>query len=164
MMTPAYQSEMAGLVENALIENDPAGASLYHQNAEQRRAEVAKKAEALKARFQAAGLNGVKTIAMLHHADLLKWAGFEVVATYGAPETITPAILADLITKGRAAGVKLVVDNLQSGPDSGKPVARDLGIPQVTISNFPGAMPNTDTWFLAVDEDARLIISALGGK
>jgi zinc transport system substrate-binding protein len=164
MMTPAYQTEMAGLVEAALIENDPAGASLYKANADKRKADVAAKADEIKTRFKTAGANDLKVITMLHHADFLRWAGFEVVATYGAPETITPAILADLITKGRAAGVKLVVDNLQSGPDSGKPVARDLNIPQVTITNFPGALPNTDTWFLAVDEDARLIISALGGK
>jgi zinc transport system substrate-binding protein len=164
LMTPSYQSQLADLVEGALIENDPAGAFYYRDNAQRRRAEIASKAAEVQARFKTAGVNGVKVVAMLHQADFLKWAGFNVVATYGPPETITPAVLADAIRLGKAAGARLVVDNLQSGPDSGQSVARDLNVPRVTISNFPGALPGTDTWGQAADENARLILAVLGVK
>jgi hypothetical protein len=33
--------------------------------------------------------------------------------------------------------VKLVVDNLQSGPDTGEPLAQGLGAKHVTLTNFP---------------------------
>jgi hypothetical protein len=35
------------------------------------------------------------------------------------------------------SGVKLVVDNLQSGPDTGEPLAQGLGAKHVTLTNFP---------------------------
>ena len=33
--------------------------------------------------------------------------------------------------------VALVVDNLQSGPNTGKQIAEDIGAAHVTLSNFP---------------------------
>jgi len=66
----------------------------------------------------------------------LKWAGFDVVATYGRPEELSPKKMQELINKGKEAGIKLVVDNLQSGPDAGAGIAEEIGAAQV-ISNFP---------------------------
>lgn len=162
LMTPAYQTEATEMVAAALAEIEPAGADYYRQRAAVRKAAIGARAEEVKQRLNKAGIQGTKVISMLHQADFMKWAGFDVVASYGPPETFTPALIADLVTKGKAAKVVLVVDNLQSGPDAGKNIAREIGAAHVTISNFPGALPNTDTWEKAIDENVRLILAALG--
>ncbi|MCX8126684.1 MAG: metal ABC transporter substrate-binding protein [Dehalococcoidia bacterium] len=161
LMTPAYQSEATDKVATALAEIDPPNADFYRQKAVARKAAVSSRADEVKQRFSKAGTQGMKVISMSHQADFMKWAGFDVVATYGPPETFTPALLADLVSKGKAAGAVLVVDNLQSGPDAGKNIAREIGAAHVTLSNFPGALPNTDTWEKAVDENVRLVLAAL---
>jgi len=164
LMTPRYQAEATEKVAAALAEIDPANADFYQQKAAARKAAINVKADEVKQRLSKAGIQGTKVIAMLHQADFLKWAGFDVVASYGPPEGFTPALIADLVAKGKAAGVVLVVDNLQSGPDAGKSIAQEMKAAHVTISNFPGALPNTDTWEQAVDENVRIILAALGKK
>jgi len=164
LMTPRYQAEATEKVAAALAEIDPANADFYKQKAAARKAAINVKADEVKQRLSKAGIQGTKVIAMLHQADFLKWAGFDVVASYGPPEGFTPALIADLVAKGKAAGAVLVVDNLQSGPDAGKSIAQEIKAGQVTISNFPGALPNTDTWEQAVDENVRIILAALGKK
>ncbi|MCX8125659.1 MAG: metal ABC transporter substrate-binding protein [Dehalococcoidia bacterium] len=161
LMTPAYQTEATDKVATALAELDPANADFYRQRAASRKVAVSAKAEEVKQRLGKAAVQGTKVISMLHQADFMRWAGFDVIATYGPPETFTPSLLADLVSKGKAAKVVLVVDNLQSGPDAGKGVAREIGAAHVTLSNFPGALPNTDTWEKAVDENVRLVLAAL---
>jgi zinc transport system substrate-binding protein len=89
------------------------------------------------------------------------WAGFDVVATYGRPETLTGAKVAEIVTQAKAAGVALVIDNLQSGPEAGKSMAQDIGAVQVTISNFPGGLENTETWEKAIDKNIELLLAAL---
>jgi len=54
-----------------------------------------------------------------------------------------------------------VVDNLQSGPDAGKGIVKELGAVQVTISNFPRALPQTDTWAAAIDKNVELLLEAV---
>ncbi len=164
LMTPRYQAEATEKVAAALAEIDPANADFYKQKAAARKAAINVKADEVKQRLSKAGIQGTKVIAMLHQADFLRWAGFDVVASYGPPEGFTPALIADLVAKGKAAGAVLVVDNLQSGPDAGKSIAQEIKAGQVTISNFPGALPNTDTWEQAVDENVRIILAALGKK
>lgn len=164
LMTPAYQAVATDKVAAALAEIDPPNADFYKQRAAVRKAAVSARADEVKQRLEKAGVRGTKVISMLHQVDFLKWAGFDVVASYGPPEGFTPAIIADLIARGKAAGVVLVVDNLQSGPDAGKSIAQEIKAAHVTLSNFPGAFPNTDTWELAVDENVRIILAALGKK
>ncbi|MEW6141949.1 MAG: metal ABC transporter substrate-binding protein [Chloroflexota bacterium] len=163
-MTPAYQAEATDKVAAALAEIDPSNADFYKQRAAVRKAAIRAKADEVKQRLNNAGIQGTKVIAMSHQADFLKWAGFDVVASYGPSEGFTPAIIADLVARGKAAGVVLVVDNLQSGPDAGESIAQEIKAAHVALSNFPGAFPNTDTWEKAVDENVRIILAALGKK
>ncbi|MEN6372403.1 MAG: metal ABC transporter substrate-binding protein [Armatimonadota bacterium] len=76
----------------------------------------------------------------------VKWMGFKVVGTYARAEEFTPAGLHKLTTDARKKHVKLVIDNLQSGPAAGKELAKDIGASHVILSNFPGGFTNTDTW------------------
>jgi len=60
-----------------------------------------------------------------------EWLGFEVVGTFGPGES-SPSVLLELV---RAKPV-LVIDNYHN--PSGKSVAEALGVPLVTLINFPG--------------------------
>jgi len=40
-------------------------------------------------------------------------------------------------------------------------MAQDIGAIQVTISNFPGGLENTETWEKAIDRNVDLLLEAL---
>ena len=92
---------------------------------------------------------------------LLKWMGLKVVASYGRPEEFTPNVLHHLIEIGKKANVRLVVDNLQSGPAAGKQIAEALGVKRAVLSNFPGGFKDTDTWEKCLRDNVRRVITAL---
>ena len=92
----------------------------------------------------------------------ISWAGFDVVASYGRPEDLSVGEMEQLLTKGKQAGVLLVIDNLQSGgTDNSEGMARDTDAMQVVISNFPSGFENTETWDKAVDKNIELLLEAL---
>jgi polysaccharide deacetylase 2 family uncharacterized protein YibQ len=67
-----------------------------------------------------------------------------------------------LVNKAKEAGVALVIDNLQSSATTtGEAMAQDIGAIQVTISNFPGGLENTETWEKAIDKNVDLLLAAL---
>ena len=70
-------------------------------------------------------------------ADFLTWVGFDVLETYGRPESISPKTMEDLIRAGRLHTVRLVVDNRQSGPSVGGGIADEIGAEHVVLTNFP---------------------------
>jgi zinc transport system substrate-binding protein len=53
------------------------------------------------------------------------------------------------------------VNNLQDGPDAGKGIAQELGVPNLNLSNFPGGLEDTATWEKAIDRNVDLLIIAL---
>lgn len=160
-MAPPVQKEAIKKIAQILGEKDAANKGYYEERAERLAAAVADEERKLRERLDAAGVAGVKVICAEMQAGFLKWAGFDVVATYGRPEDLTPKKLQELIEKGKAAGVRLVVDNLQSGPDAGKSLAAELGAARVTLSNFPGGFAGSDTWEAAVEKNVDLLLSAL---
>ena len=66
-----------------------------------------------------------------------------------------------LIDTAREEGVTLFVDNLTSGPDAAAGMAKEVGVAQVTISNFPGALDDTETWAKAIDKNIDLLLDAI---
>ncbi len=160
-MAPPVQKEAVTKIAGILMEKDPSNRDYYEQNADRLVSLIDSKGKETLSRLQAAGAGGVKVLCSDMQQGFLKWAGFDVVATYGRPEELSPQKMQELINKGKQAGVKLVVDNLQSGPDAGKGMAKELGAAQVTISNFPGGLPQTDTWSAALDKNVELLLDAL---
>ncbi|SHJ49504.1 metal ABC transporter substrate-binding protein [Desulfofundulus thermosubterraneus] len=160
-MAPPVQKEAVTKIAGILMEKDPSNMAYYKQNADRLVSQIESKGKETLSRLQAAGAGGVKVLCSDMQQGFLKWAGFDVVATYGRPEELNPQKMQELINKGKQAGVKLVVDNLQSGPDAGKGIAKELGAVQVTISNFPGGLPQTDTWSAALDKNVELLLDAL---
>ena len=72
-----------------------------------------------------------------YQKPFLEWLGFNVVATYGRETELTPKKIAEVIEKARSFQAKIVVDNLQSGPEAGKAIVSAIDGVHVTLTNFP---------------------------
>jgi zinc transport system substrate-binding protein len=161
-MVPQVQAEAVGKIAQALSEIDPENAAYYQQRAADREQAILAYGDAVKSRLQDAGVEGVKVICAEMQAGFISWAGFNITATFGRPEDLSPAQIADLIDKAQESDAALVIDNLQSGSTTlGTAIGQDTEAIPVTISNFPGGLENTETWEKAIDKNVDLLLAAL---
>ncbi|MDH5691113.1 MAG: zinc ABC transporter substrate-binding protein [Candidatus Bathyarchaeota archaeon] len=87
----------------------------------------------------------VKVICMKWLQTFIESAGFTVVATYNPPETLSAGDITSLLETAQSEGVALVVDNLQIDVEFGEGIASQVGAEHVVLTNFPGAIPKTET-------------------
>ena len=161
-MVPAVQAEAVDRIAQALGEIDPENAAYYQQRAMERAQAILTKGEQVQQRLVDAGVESVKVLCAEMQAGFVSWAGFDIVATFGRPEDLTPAQVADLIDQAQEAGAALIIDNLQSGSTTvGASLEQDIAAIPVTISNFPGGLANTETWEKAIDKNVDLLLGAL---
>jgi len=161
-MTPPVQAEAVDKIAQALGEIDQENAAYYQEKAAERAQAILDYGDGVKNTLQEAGVDGVKVICADMQAGFVVWAGFDVVATYGRPEDLSPADVDQLITEAKDAGVALVIDNLQSSAATlGAAMEQDIEAIPVTISNFPGGLENTETWEKAIDKNVDLLLEAL---
>ncbi len=160
-MIPSVQAAATDKVMGVLSQVDSRNASAYQKAAGAYQKKIQAKEADIRARLAKANVAPVKVIASARQADFLVWAGFDVVATFAPAQSLTPQVIRDLIEKGKAAGVSLVVNNLQDGKDAGVAVAQDLGAKNLNLSNFPGGFLNTETWEKAIDYNVDSLVNAL---
>jgi zinc transport system substrate-binding protein len=134
-MVPDIHKQAAAEIAALLAELDTTRADTLRLAAEKYRAEV--DSAGAVARALLAGRDLPATIAAEQQSPLLRWLGFRVVATYGRAEDFTAQELTRLARVAQDSGVVLIVDNLQSGPNAGKPLAEALKTEHVTLTNFP---------------------------
>jgi zinc transport system substrate-binding protein len=94
-------------------------------------------ADLLGTKVKKAGLVGKPVIASVMQKEPLEWMGFRIAGEYGRTETMSVRDIMRLSRIGREQHVVAVVDNLQSGPDTGKGIAATLGAPHIVLTNFP---------------------------
>jgi zinc transport system substrate-binding protein len=161
-MTPPVQAEAVDKIAQALGEIDPENAAYYEENAAERAQAILAKGEEVEDRLLEAEVEQVKVICADMQQGFVVWAGFNITAIYGRPEELSVADVEQLVTEAKQAGVALVIDNLQSGATAAsETMAQDIGAIQVTISNFPGGLENTETWEKAIDKNVDLLLEAL---
>ncbi|MDR3175176.1 MAG: metal ABC transporter substrate-binding protein [Desulfovibrio sp.] len=95
-------------------------------------------------------------------AEFLRWAGLEVLESYNRAEEMTPKDVALLIDRLRGRPVAGVVDNYQSGADAGLPLALELKVPHLVLSNFPGSAEDVPDYFTLLRGNVDRLIR-LGG-
>jgi zinc transport system substrate-binding protein len=160
-MIPPTQAKGVEGIGEALAEVDPANGDFYLSNAQPLLDAIQDKGQELKAKLEGAKTSGVSVIASEQQGQFVQWAGFNLVGTYGRAADLTPERVRELVDRGREAGVVLVVDNLQSGPETGVQMAQETGAVHVTLSNFPGGFDGTDTWEAAMERNVELVLEAL---
>jgi zinc transport system substrate-binding protein len=159
-MTPPVQREAADKIAAALAQIDPENLTFYQNAATEYKAKVTAKESEVKARLGQLNLSAVNVLCDEQQAGFVKWAGFNIISTYGRPETFTPQVVKELVDKGKAGKVTLVIDNMQTGGESGKSLAEELGVKHIVLSNFPGGYEDTETWEKAIDKNIELIINS----
>jgi ABC-type Zn uptake system ZnuABC Zn-binding protein ZnuA len=88
--------------------------------------------------------SSVKVICMKWLKVFVESAGFQVVAVYDPPETLSAGDITDLVNTGQSEGVALIVDNMQVDAEFGGGIAVQVGAEHVVLTNFPGAIPKTE--------------------
>jgi zinc transport system substrate-binding protein len=161
-MTPSVQEQAADKIAETLAQIDPDNSAAYQKAAADYKAAVTAKESEVTEQLGQLNLGTVNVLCDEQQTGFVKWAGFNIVATFGRPETFTPQVVKDLEDKGKEGNVTLVIDNMQTGGESGKSLAEDLGVKHIVLSNFPGGYSNTDTWEKAIDKNVELIVSAIG--
>jgi zinc transport system substrate-binding protein len=160
-MIPSVQSTAVDKVLSALSEVDPDNATTYQKSAEKYKQRIQAKEIDIKARLTKADVTKINVIASFWQADFLTWAGFNVVATFGGTQSLTPQVIKDLVDQGKAANVTLIINNLQDGQDAGKAIAEELGAENLNLSSFPGGLDNTETWEKAIDRNVTILLDAI---
>jgi zinc transport system substrate-binding protein len=161
-MVPEVQAEGIDRIAQILGEIYPEDAAYYEGNATERIQTVLAYGEEIREALLEAGVIGTKVICAEMQAGFVSWAGFNITATFGRPEDLSPADINQLITEANQAGVVLIIDNLQSGSATlGASIEQDVEAIPVTVSNFPGGLENTETWEKAIDKNIDLLLAAL---
>jgi zinc transport system substrate-binding protein len=160
-MIPSVQSAATDNVLSALSEIDPANADAYKKAADAYKKRIQAKESDIKNKLTGATVSKINVITSARQADFLQWAGFNVVANFASAQALTPQVVKDLIDKGKAASVTLVINNLQDGQDAGKAIAEEIGAKNINLSNFPGGFSGTETWEKAIDYNVTMLLNAI---
>ncbi len=160
-MTPPGQLVATDKISAALCQVDAENSSVYQQLATEYKDKIAAKEAEIKAKLAQANPSGVNVMCAEMQAGFVQWTGLNLVATYNRNDPDIPQVVKELVDKGRAENVTLIIDNLQSGQDGGKLIAKDIGCPRIILSNFPGGFDDTETWEKAIDRNIELILEAV---
>jgi len=160
-MTPPVQQDAVDKITGALVRADASNSPYYLKSAGEYKQTIAAKGAEIRIKLDKANLSTTNVICAEMQAGFVKWAGLNVIATYGRPDSLTPRVVKELVDKGKAENIGLIIDNMQSGKEAGAGIAEELGCTRIILSNFPGCFDNTETWEKAVDRNVELIIQAI---
>lgn len=100
-------------------------------------------------------------ICMQWQEGFLKWLGLDVVYSYGPPQGLSLQDEIDIINAASTNKIYVVIDNLQSGTGFGARVASESGASHVIFSNFPGAIPGTDTYLDMITYNTEKLLNGI---
>jgi ABC-type Zn uptake system ZnuABC Zn-binding protein ZnuA len=89
--------------------------------------------------------SNVNVICMKWLQTFIESAGFTVVATFNPPETLSAGDITALLQTAQTEEVALIADNLQIDVEFGAGIASEVNAEHLVLTNFPGAIPNTET-------------------
>jgi len=161
-MTPQVQSQAIDIVTGIISQADERNSAAFQKNAESFKASVNAKGAEMADKLARANVSEVNVLCADQQAGFIQWAGFNVVATFGRPEDLTPQVVKELVDKGREGKVILVIDNMQSGQDAGAGIAEELKSARVILSNFPGGYEGMETWEKTMEYNVALLLTATG--
>lgn len=143
--TPPLAIDKINSIKNALIEIDPQNKEYYKKNAEAISRELEELNQKILEDAKEHEVSNYKAIVMSWQAAFAQWIGLEIVNTYPPPETMSIQNVQNLVKIGKEEGVTFIIDNLQSGTSLGTQMAGEIGCRHIAFSNFPEAIPGTDT-------------------
>jgi zinc transport system substrate-binding protein len=159
--TPLEAMERVKLISEALSGIDPGNAERYEENATRLQESIDETATELKEEAQQLRVGEANVIAMKWQQGFVEFLGFNVVAAYAPPETLSMKDFSELVQVGLEEKAALVIDNLQSGIDFGARLAYEVRAVHAILTNFPGAIPHTATYLETIRYNAQQLFEAL---
>ena len=156
-LIPDIQKQAVREIAAALETAAPELAPRIRQRARQRLHTI--DAIAAECRSALAATRGLHVISATMQAEFVRWAGFDVIRTFGRAEDVNARGLAEILHAVKGSPVAGVVDNYQSGPDAGLPLALELGAPHVVLSNFPGSSDDAPDYFSLLRRNVAQLLS-----
>jgi len=164
-MVPTARIEAARALSDILTQEYPEKKDSIDQALGKLIADTQSVGAELKKKLAEANAGGSKVICNEQQEEFIRWAGIEVVRSYGRPEGLSVAQAGDLTRAARTAGAVLVVDNLQSGETKmGESLARNIGAAHVVLCNFPGGEPDAETWEKTIRKNVEKLVAAITRK
>lgn len=148
-------------IRDALSEALPKCSSCFEENAQTVCEVINATAQKIMANATDLEVGQVKVVCMLWQKAFVEWLGFNVTAAYGPPEKLTTSEILNLTNTAEEEGAALVIDNLPSGTKFGAKLAADVGAQHVILSNFPGAVPDTENYAKMIEYNAKQLFEAV---
>lgn len=148
-------------IRDGLVQILPEYNTTIQQNAENYIQEINETAERLKQQIENQGLKNRKVVCIEWYKDFLNYFGLNVSYYYGAPEGLSVQDEIDVINAVSNEDVSAVIDNLQSGTTFGAKVASETGKSHVILTNFPDAIPGTDSYFKTIQYNINQTINGI---
>ena len=104
---------------------------------------------------------GKKVICMQWQEEFVDWLGLNVTYSYASPESLSVQDELDVINAASSGDICAIIDNLQSGTDFGARVASEVGASHVIFTNFPGAVPSTDTYLDMITYNTKQLLEGI---
>lgn len=149
-LIPEIQKQAVLEIADALCTVAPRKAEAIQQKKRQRVEKIAQAERECRERLKAVA--GKSVIAATMQTEFVQWAGFNVLRSFGRAEEINARELASIMSDVKGKGVCGVIDNYQSGMDAGLPLALELNVPHVVLSNFPGSSDDVPDYFSLLQE------------
>lgn len=159
--TPPLAKAKIESIRDALIEIDPNNKAYYEKNAADTSQELDALNEKILTEAKELGTSDYKAIVMAWQKPFSEWIGLQVLEIYQPPETLSVQTVQGLVVKGKDEQVAFVIDNLQSGTTLGAQMADEIGGRHVVFSNFPEAVPGTDTIAEMIQYNADQLFSSI---
>jgi len=115
----------------------------------------------IKRKIEDQGLENRTVVCIEWYKDFLNYFGFNVSYYYGSPEGLSVQDEIDVVNAVLNEDVCVIIDNLQSGTTFGAKVASETGKSHVILTNFPGAVPQTETYLKMIKHNINQTISGI---
>jgi ABC-type Zn uptake system ZnuABC Zn-binding protein ZnuA len=155
---PTGSKAYVEFLKDELSENIPEKNETIISNAGTYIDQIDEKSQELYDLIKNKGYQNRKVICMQWQQDFLQWLELNVTYSYGPLQGLSVQDELEVINTASSGEVYAIIDNLQSGTDFGASVASESGISHVIFTNFPGAIPGTDTYLDMITYNTEQLI------
>lgn len=159
--TPPGAIRIIKVITDGLKQAFPEHNATIQENAESYMSQINKTAERLKQKITDHRFDNKKVVSIEWQKDFLEYFGLNVTYHYPPSEGLSVKDQIEVINEASEEEVSAVVDNLQSGTLFGARVASEAGKSHIVLSNFPGAVPDTETYLKNMEYNINQTITGI---
>jgi ABC-type Zn uptake system ZnuABC Zn-binding protein ZnuA len=158
---PSGAKKYVGKIKDGLSLLLPAYNDTIQTNAQEYMTQIDEKAEQLQEMIVNNGYLDKKVICMEWQQDFLEWLGLNVTYSYGSPNVLSVQDKLKVSDAASSENICAVIDNLQSGTEFGAQIASEYGVSHIIFTNFPEAVPGTDTYLEMITYNTGQLIDGI---